>query len=78
MQVSDQTPPTFLLHAQDDDVVKVQNSLVFYQALTRHRVPAELHVFPKGGHGFGLYNRTTTDDWFERLREWMTANGVAG
>ena len=75
LQVSDQTPPTFLVHAQDDGVVKVQNSLVFYQALTRHRVPAELHVFPKGGHGFGLYNRTTTDDWFERLREWLTLNG---
>ena len=74
-QVTAQTPPTFLVHAQDDNLVPVQNSLVFYQACLRHHVPAELHLYPKGGHGFGLHNKTTKDDWTERLRNWLDANG---
>ncbi len=74
-QVTAQTPPTFLVHAQDDPTVKVQNSLAFYTACLHHHVPAELHLFAKGGHGFGLHNATTTDDWSERLREWLAANG---
>ncbi|RZL02743.1 MAG: alpha/beta hydrolase, partial [Hymenobacter sp.] len=75
LQVSAQTPPTFLVHAEDDNVVPVQNSLVFYQALRRHSVPAEMHLYPKGGHGFGLNNTTTKDQWIERLQNWMDANG---
>ncbi len=74
-QVTAQTPPTFLMHAQDDPVVKVQNSLAFYEACLHHHVPVELHLFARGGHGFGLHNATTTDDWSERLREWLAANG---
>ena len=74
-QVTAQTPPTFLVHAQDDGTVKVQNSLAFYAACLHHHVPAEMHLFAKGGHGFGLHNATTTDDWSERLREWLAANG---
>ncbi|CBA14596.1 alpha/beta hydrolase [Xanthomonas albilineans] len=46
-------PPTFQVHAQDDPVVPVENSLLFYQALRQAGVPAELHVFAHGGHGFG-------------------------
>ena len=75
LQVSAQTPPTFLVHAEDDQIVPVQNSLVFYQALHRHRVPAELHVFPKGGHGFGLNNATTPTQWVDLLKNWLAANG---
>ncbi|MBC6612756.1 alpha/beta hydrolase [Hymenobacter sp. BT507] len=75
LQVKTQTPPTFLVHAQDDKTVPVLNSLVFYQALTHHQVPAEMHLYPKGGHGFGLHNQTTQDEWTERLRNWLAANG---
>lgn len=75
LQVSDRTPPTFLAHAQDDKSVPVQNSLLFYQACLHHRVPAEMHLYAKGGHGFGLRNPTTPDDWMERLRNWLDANG---
>lgn len=75
LHVTTQTPPTFLVHAEDDKTVPVQNSLVYYQALARHAVPAELHVYPKGGHGFGLNNATTQDQWSDRLREWLAANG---
>ena len=75
LQVSAQTPPTFLVHAQDDKTVPVNNSIVFYQACLRHGVPAELHLYPKGGHGFGLNNKTTKDLWTDRLRNWLDANG---
>jgi len=75
LQVSAQTPPTFLVHAEDDKTVPVQNSLVFYDALRRHGVPAEMHLYPKGGHGFGLNNPTTKDQWMDRLQNWLDANG---
>ena len=75
LQVTAQTPPTFLVHAEDDNVVPVQNNLVFYQALRRHGVPAEMHLYPQGGHGFGMNNKTTKDQWTERLQNWMDANG---
>jgi len=75
LQVSAQTPPTFLVHAEDDGVVPVQNSLVFYQALHRHKVPAAMHLYPKGGHGFGMNNATTKDQWMDRLQSWLDANG---
>jgi acetyl esterase/lipase len=74
-QVTAQTPPTFLVHAQDDKTVKVQNSLAFYQACLRQGVPVEMHLYPQGGHGFGLHNKTTKDDWTERLKNWLDANG---
>ncbi|GAA4372504.1 hypothetical protein GCM10023186_02100 [Hymenobacter koreensis] len=75
LQVSAQTPPTFLVHAQDDKSVPVQNSLRFYEACLRRNVPAEMHLYPKGGHGFGLTNKTTKDDWMQRLQNWFDANG---
>jgi len=74
-QVSSETPPTFLVHAEDDNAVPVQNSLLFYDALLKNKVKAEMHIYTAGGHGFGLYNSTTQDYWFDRLTEWMKANG---
>ena len=78
LYVSAQTPPTFLVHAQDDKTVSVNNSIVFYQACLRHGVPAEMHLYPRGGHGFGLNNTTTPDRWTDRLRNWFEANGWLG
>jgi acetyl esterase/lipase len=76
LQVTDQTPPTFMVHAEDDKTVMVVNSLYFYEALIKHHVPAELHVFPRGGHGFGMRNPTSgADQWPDRLAEWMKVNG---
>lgn len=71
LQVTPQTPPVFLVHAGDDGGVPVANSLRFYEACIRQKVPAEMHLYPKGGHGFGMYNKTTTDNWMERLKNWM-------
>ncbi|SNC68133.1 Acetyl esterase/lipase [Hymenobacter gelipurpurascens] len=75
LQVSGQTPPTFLVHAQDDATVPVQNSLVFYEACLKHKVPVEMHLYPKGGHGFGMNNATTKDNWTDRLQNWLDAAG---
>ncbi|UKT64929.1 alpha/beta hydrolase [Pedobacter mucosus] len=70
-QVTTNTPPTFLLHASDDPVVKVEHSILFYQALVEKKVPAEMHIYKSGGHGFGLNNKTSTDDWFLILLHWL-------
>jgi acetyl esterase/lipase len=51
LQVTARTPPAFLVHAKDDGTVKVQNSINFYDALLKNKVPAEIHLFEKGGHG---------------------------
>lgn len=75
LQVTPQTPPAFLVHATDDDVVKVKNSVLFYLSLVKNKVPAELHLYQKGGHGFGMNNKTTQDKWMERCKNWMRANG---
>jgi acetyl esterase/lipase len=75
LQVTDQTPPAFIVHAEDDKTVPVVNSIDLYEALMHHHVPAELHLFPKGGHGFGMHNSTTTDQWPDRLREWLESGG---
>jgi acetyl esterase/lipase len=74
-QVTAQTPPTFIIHAEDDKTVPVLNSLNFYEALVRHGVRSELHVYPRGGHGWGLWNPLSRDQWPDRLKEWMEVNG---
>jgi acetyl esterase/lipase len=74
LQVTDQIPPTFLVHASDDKSVPVENSVRFYQALIKNKVNAEIHIYQNGGHGFGLNNSTTSDAWFERATTWMRVN----
>ncbi|WP_293302899.1 alpha/beta hydrolase [Pedobacter sp. UBA4863] len=75
-QVTAETPPTFMVHANNDKAVPVQNSLRYNEALVKNGVPAELHIYQAGGHGFGLFNKTTNDDWFERLKNWLQANKI--
>ena len=72
--VNEQTPPAFLVHAIDDGGVKKGNSVQYYEALQRNKVPAEIHLYPQGGHGFGMNNKTTADSWMERLKSWFKAN----
>jgi acetyl esterase/lipase len=73
-QVTAQTPPTFIVHAQDDTVVPVENALAFYTALRRAGIPAEMDLFEKGGHGFGLLPGPATT-WPLRCAEWMRLHG---
>lgn len=70
-QVTDATPPSFLVHAADDSTVPVRNTLRYYDACLAHGVPAEVHLYAAGGHGFGMYNPTTSDDWVERFLNWL-------
>lgn len=71
-QITPDTPPTFLIHATDDDAVPVENSLLFYQALNDNGVPAEMHIYPEGAHGFNLgLGRGHLEGWTERLYDWL-------
>lgn len=74
--VNQDTPPTFLVHAMDDGGVPVSNSIIYGQALAKHKVPAEMHLYQSGGHGFGLNNKTTEDRWFDRLKNWLAMNDL--
>ncbi|NIJ86513.1 acetyl esterase/lipase [Xanthomonas arboricola] len=73
LHVDARTPPSFLLHAQDDTVVSVRNSLLMHDALLRAGVPSELHVFPQGGHGFGTASGTglTVAAWPQLAQAWI-------
>ncbi len=73
--VTANTPPTFLLHAGDDERVFVEHSMLFYQALQKEKVKSELHILQTGGHGFALEHPTRTDKWFSWCIEWLHENG---
>ncbi len=69
------TPPTFIAMAQDDPV-RVENALFYYLALKQANVPAELHLYPDGGHGFGLRpTGASAASWPERAADWMRTSG---
>lgn len=70
-QVTPQSPPAFLVQAADDRAVPVGNSLAYYSACIANGVSAEMHLYPRGGHGFGLFNTTTKDVWMDRLKNWL-------
>jgi len=74
-QITPDTPPCFLVHAEDDGAVPVQNSTQFYDALVKNKVKAEMHLFQEGGHGFGMINRKNKGRWFEWGVNWMAENG---
>lgn len=75
LNVSANTPPTFIAQTQDDGV-GVENSEVYAMALQKAKVPTELHVYPSGGHGYGLRaSEKTVTTWPKRAEEWMRAAG---
>ncbi len=78
LRVSPRTPPTFLVATADDDAVPAQNSIAFYQAMLTHHVPGELHIWEKGGHGFGLLadRAPVAVEWLPKLRDWMQGRGL--
>ena len=72
LQVKEDTPPTFIVHADDDGAVPVENSLVFYEALRQKKIPVEMHIYPEGGHGFGLaLGRGHLESWTDRCIDWL-------
>jgi len=75
-QVTKETPPTLLIHAADDRGVPVENSLRFFEAMKKAGVPAELHVFERGGHGFGMRpNAGPASTWPDLTCKWMQLHG---
>jgi acetyl esterase/lipase len=76
--VTADTPPTFIAHASDDQAVPVENALRFYRALVEHKVPAELHVFAEGGHGFGMRRKDKpVVEWPNLLVNWLRSRELA-
>jgi acetyl esterase/lipase len=75
LHVTKKTPPTYLVHAEDDHGVKVQNTLLFGEALQQNKVPFDFYLYEKGGHGFGMNNPTSNIKWMDLLQEWMTKSG---
>ena len=70
--VTPTTPPTFIIHATDDTSVPVENSLLYYHALKNNKVAAEMHLFPTGGHGFGLaLGKGPLEKWPNLLLDWI-------
>jgi acetyl esterase/lipase len=76
-QVTPATPPTLLIHTQADQAVPVENSILFYQALTKAHVPAEMYLFEHGGHGMGMRDGLgTSSGWPRRAEEWLRDRGL--
>lgn len=74
LHVNENTPPTWLTQTADDTAVPVENSIRFYQELTRHKVYSEMHLYPTGNHGFIF--KIQTDKWMQPLFEWMNKIGI--
>ncbi len=75
LQVTKNTPPTFIVQAIDDKTVPIANSEQLLKALQDHNVPAELHKFDVGGHGFGMRKRgIPVDNWPDLLKDWLKKN----
>ncbi len=71
LQVDSTTPPTFLFHANDDKAVPSENSVYYMLALKKAGVPVGAHFYKGGGHGFGLKNTTTKEEWFPAMINWL-------
>lgn len=75
-QITDKTPPAFLVHSGDDKGVPVRNSIVYYEGLQKLGIPSELHVFRSGGHGYGMsVNKGTQAQWPDLCLSWMKSLG---
>jgi acetyl esterase/lipase len=76
-QVTKDTPPTFLVHTSEDTGVPPENSLLFYQALSKNKVPAEMHIYEKGRHGLGLGQKDSAfASWPDRCIAWLKGRGM--
>ncbi len=77
LQVTAQTPPTFMILADDDSGVPPRNSIEFYLAMKKFKIPAEMHIFRDGGHGFGMNKKNLpVDQWPNLFAQWMKVQGI--
>lgn len=76
LTITGQTPPVFLVQTEDDSV-RVETSLFYYAALRKANVPAEMHIYPSGGHGYGLRpTGKAVTTWPRRAEEWLRSQGL--
>jgi acetyl esterase/lipase len=76
LQVTNQTPPAFMVHSLDDNVVPVQNSINYALAMKKYHIPCELHIYEHGGHGYGLgRSKDTESSWPEACKLWLKTRG---
>ena len=76
LQVNEKTPPAFMVHSADDKAVPIKNSIVYYEQLVKYGIPSELHIFQKGGHGYGLAGgKDTQSSWPDLCIKWLKASG---
>jgi acetyl esterase/lipase len=71
LHISPQSPPTFITHALDDKEVKIDNSILFIAALNKNHVPVECFFYAKGGHGYGINNKTSDVQWIDECIKWL-------
>ncbi len=77
LQITPQTPMTFMVHSADDGGVPVENTLNYFNALQKNKVKSEMHIFEKGGHGYGMGKKNGTQlQWPAMLLEWLKMHGV--
>lgn len=74
LHVNSTTPPTFIVHASDDKSVPVENSINYYLALKNRKIQTEMHIYEKGGHGFGLGIIDTSKNWTNDCINWLKSN----
>lgn len=76
-QVTAETPPAFIAHAQDDPAVPVENAILYFQALRAFNIPASLHLFPEGNHGFGIWpGQQPIRQWPAMAAAWMRSRSI--
>ena len=75
-QITKEAPPAFLVHSKDDDVVPVANATYYYDNLKALKVSAELYLYEKGGHGYGMKNPTSEIIWTSVMKTWMQKNKI--
>jgi acetyl esterase/lipase len=77
LQITADTPPAFLVHSADDKAVPVMNSIGYFRGLQKNNIPTELHIFQKGGHGYGLSPKGGTESsWPDLCIKWLKAMGL--
>ena len=75
-QITKDAPPAFLVHSKDDDAVPVANATHYYDNLIAYKVPAELYLYEKGAHGYGMRNPTSEIVWTSVMKKWMQKNNI--
>lgn len=73
-KINESTPKTFIVHATDDQSVSVENSINYYLELKKNKVSAEMNLYEKGGHGFGLVREDTSLYWTKACENWLQTN----